>query len=157
MKKINQIMSAEMERQNKMGVAGKKGLRVNHFETSPTPSDPTQVHLGQASQSESGKSQKKEIKLNSLVTALEAVQSNLVSLKEAFDKSQTPAEKSTTQRYEQVGQSRLQRRQCNACYSAGVDRCDHCFKCGSNEHFARGCRKGYGSGNERRLHPRDRV
>lgn len=77
MEKINQIMSAEMERQNKMGVAGKKGLRVNHVETSPTPSDPTQVHLGQASQSESGKSQKKETKPNSLVTALEAVQSNL--------------------------------------------------------------------------------
>ena len=34
MEKVNQIMSAEVEHQNKMGVAGRKGVRVNQVETS---------------------------------------------------------------------------------------------------------------------------
>ena len=33
MEKVNRIMSAEVEHQNKMGVAGRKGVRVNQVET----------------------------------------------------------------------------------------------------------------------------
>lgn len=36
---------------------------------------------------------------------------------------------------------RKQRRLCKSCEEAKVERCDHCFKCGSSEHFARGCTK----------------
>ena len=79
---------------------------------------------------------------------MEAVQSDLASLKKAFDKAHTPAEKDTNQEYGRVNQSQFRRRCCDACHSAGVERCDHCFKCGSADHFARGCSKGYGSGNE---------
>ena len=33
MEKVNRIMSAEVEHQNKMGVAGRKGVKVNQVET----------------------------------------------------------------------------------------------------------------------------
>ncbi|KAL9967536.1 hypothetical protein ACROYT_G025783 [Oculina patagonica] len=80
-------MSAETEHQNKMGVAGRKGARVSQIETPSAPSDvQPQPNSSQVPQGECSKSQKKEPKPNTLVTALEAVQSNLVSLKEAFDR-----------------------------------------------------------------------
>ena len=148
LEKINQIMSAEMERYNKMSSGGKKGLRVNRV----APGQP-----GQTPQSESAKSVKEEAKPNSLVKALEAIQSDLTSLKLDFDKAHTSSETTANERYGSANQSQFRRRKCSACYSASVEGCDHCFKCGSSDHFARGWRKGRGSGNERRLHPRDRV
>lgn len=71
----------------------------------------------------------------SLVKALEAVQSNLPSLKERFDKAHTPAERGTHWQYERVNQSQFCRRQCNACHASGVDKCYHRFKCGSTDHL----------------------
>ena len=120
-------------------------------------SDPAQGQPGQTPQNESAKSVKKEAKPNSLVAALEAVQSDLASLKQAFDKAHTPSERNANERYGLANQSQFRCRKCSACYLAGVERCDHCFKCGSSDHFARGCRKGHGSGNESRLHLGDRV
>ena len=157
LEKINQIMSAEMERYNKMSSGGKKGLRVNQVGTSSVSSNPAPGQPGQTPQSESAKSVKKEAKPNSLVTALEAIQSDLTSLKQAFDKAHTSSERTANERYGSANQSQFRRHKCTACYSASVERCDHCFKCGSSDHFARGCRKGRGPGNERRLHPGDRV
>ena len=153
LEKINQIMSAEMERYNKMSSGGKKGLRVNQVGTSSVSSNPAPGQPGQTPQSESAKSVKKEAKPNSLVTALEAIQSDLTSLKQAFDKAHTSSERTANERYRSANQSQFRRHKCTACYSASVERCDHC----SSDHFARGCRKGRGSENERRLHPRDRV
>ena len=123
--------------------------------TSSAPSNSSKGQLGQACQGESVKSAKKETKPNSLVTALEAVQSDLASLKQ--DKDHTPSERNANETYEQVNQPQFRRRKCSARYSAGIERCEYCFKCGSSDHFARGCTKGRGSGNERRLHPRDRM
>ncbi len=47
-------------------------------------------------------------------------------------------------------------RKCENCKP--TDECRHCFHCGELHHIARYCRKGkqYGSGNGRRLPPRDR-
>ena len=95
LEKINQIMSAEMERCNKMSSGGKKGLGVNQVGTSSVSSNPAP---GQP-QSESAKSVKKEAKPNSLVTALEAIQSDLTSLKQAFDKAHTSSERTANERY----------------------------------------------------------
>ncbi len=48
-------------------------------------------------------------------------------------------------------------RGCHGCRQKGKgDDCDHCYKCGSAEHFARGCRKN-NSGNGRRLPRGGRV
>ena len=155
MEKVNRIMSAEVEHQNKMGVAGRKGGRVNQGQTVSPSSNQTQPSSGPALQGESSKSQQKEPKPNTLVTALEAVQSNLASLKESFDRVSAPVERNPTQHYASGNRSQFQRRQCSSCMAAGIDNCDHCFKCGSTDHFAQGCRRV--SGNGRRLHPWDRV
>lgn len=156
MEKVNRIMAAELEHQNKMGVAGRKGVRVNQVETASPPSNQLcQPSSSQTPQNESIKSQKREPKPNTLVTALETVQSNLASLKEAFDRVSAPVERNSTWPYASGNQSQFQRRQCNSCRTAGVDNCNHCFKCGSTDHFARGCRRP--SGNGQRLRQRDRV
>ena len=136
-------------------MAGKKGVRVNQVETALPPSNQTQPSSSPTPQGESSKPQKKEPKPNTLVTALEAVQSNLASLKEAFDRVSAPVERNATRHYASGNQSQFQRRQCSSCRAAGVNNCDHCLKCGSTDHFARGCRRV--SGNERRLHQRDGV
>ena len=100
MEKVNRIMSAEVEHQNKMGVAGRKGVKVNQVETaSPLSSQLSQPSSSQAPQNESNKSQKKEPKPNTLVAALEAVHSNLASLKEAFDRVSASAERNSTRSY----------------------------------------------------------
>jgi len=138
MERVNLIMSAEKEHQNKMGVAGRKGASVNQVETASPLSNQTQPSSGLVPQGENSKSQKKEPKPNTLVIALEAVQSNLASLKEAFDRVSAPMERDPTRHYAS-GVSVV-----HACTAAG----DHCYKCGSTDHFARG---------GRRLHPRDRV
>lgn len=39
MEKVNRIMSAEVEHQNEMGVAGRKGVRGNQVETASSPSN----------------------------------------------------------------------------------------------------------------------
>ena len=89
------------------------------------------------------------------MTALEAVQSNLASFKEAFDRISAPGKRNSTRPYASGNQSQFRRRQCNSCRTAGVDNCFHCFKCGSTDHFARGCRRV--SRNGHRLRQRDRV
>ena len=46
-------------------------------------------------------------------------------------------------------------RRCQACQQQNVPNCNHCWKCGSDTHFALGCRAGgnaqRGSGNGQRL------
>ena len=148
-------MSAEAEHHNKMGVADRKRARDNQVETALSLSNQTQPSSGPAPKGESSKSQKKEPKPNTLVTALEAVQSNLASLKESFDSVSAPMERNPTRHYASGNQSQFQWRQCSSCTAAGVDNCVHYFKCGSTDHFAQGCRRV--SGYRKRLHPRDGV
>jgi len=50
-------MSAEAEHQNKMGVAGRKGARVDQVKTALPPGNQTQTSSSQAPQSESSKPQ----------------------------------------------------------------------------------------------------
>ena len=59
-------------------------------------------------------------------------------------KSHTPPQPPSYQR---------RRRGCPSCQEAGQgDSCSHCFRCGSSEHYARGCRK---QGNGSRVPQRD--
>ena len=59
-------------------------------------------------------------------------------------KSHTPPQPPSYQR---------RRRGCSSCQEAGQgDSCSHCFRCGSSEHYARGCRK---QGNGNRVPQRD--
>jgi hypothetical protein len=84
MDRVLLAVSAETERQNKMGVLVKKSLHVNQINNSP---DSGQEPQNPNMRKKIG-NQEKECKSNKLVAALEAVQSGLASLKEAFNKSQ---------------------------------------------------------------------
>ena len=66
MKKVNRIMLAEAEHQNKIGVTGRKGVRVNQVETASPPGNRTQTSSNQTPQSERSKPQRKEPKPNTL-------------------------------------------------------------------------------------------
>ena len=39
-----------------------------------------------------------------------------------------------------IGRTKNKEKVCDLCKSSGKQVCDHCFKCGSSEHFARGCK-----------------
>ena len=61
MEKVNRIMAAELEHQNKMGVAGRKGVRVNQVETASPPSN--QLCQPSSSQTPQNESIKRECPL----------------------------------------------------------------------------------------------
>ena len=126
-----------------MGVAARNGARVNLVDTDSPPSNQTQPSSNQTPQGENSKSQTK--RPNTLVTALEAMQSNLASLKVAFDRVSDPVERNSTRPYASGNQSQFRRLQCNLCRKAGVDNCNHCFKYSSTDHSAR-CRRASGNG-----------
>ena len=87
-----------------------------------------------------------------MVAALEAVQSDLASLKEAFNKSQIAGKEAP--KGDQRNQFKRISTLCKTCKEKGEEKCSHCYKCGSTEHYARGCKKP--QGNDRRLRPGDR-
>ena len=150
MDRVNLAVSAETERQNKMGVLVKKSLHVNQINNSPD--------SGQEPQNPKMKkrigNEEKECTSNKLVAALEAVQSDLASLKEAFNKSQISGKDASKQDPDQRSQYKRKSTLCKKCQESGEEKCIHCYKCGSTEHFARGCKKP--QRNERRLRPGDR-
>ena len=142
MERINTAVSAETERLNKMG--SRKSPQVSHVDAQTT-------DTGQGATSKD-KPASKEAKPNKLVAALEAVQSDLASLREEFRKSQATA-KECGPREQPSRRMNL----CHACQDAGEQRCGHCYKCGSEEHFARGCKKNRNQGNSQGLRQGDRV
>lgn len=151
MEKVNVAVSAETERQNKMGVTSKKCLQP---QINPIGNHTDNPEFAQECQSPStitkiAGNHGKEIKPSKLVAALEAVQLDLASLKKALNKSQTSGK--------EVGKEDQHKRRntlCNSCKESG-EKCDHCYKCGSREHFARGCKKT--QGNDKGLRPSYRV
>ena len=110
----------------------------------------SQRNLGQ-------KKKAKSYRPDRLMVTLEAVQSDIAVLKEAMA-SQNTREKERVQQRQPFGNQ--WRRVCPACQTANQEFCDHCFRCGSSDHVARGSRRGAASipnqGNRRRLPPRDR-
>lgn len=83
--------------------------------------------------------------IKALKTEFSAIQSEVKALRDNANQSQRPAPTSSTIR-----------RHCNQCTCP--DECRHCYLCGGSNHFARNCRspRNFMSGNDRRLHQRDR-
>lgn len=155
MEKVNVAVSAETERHNKM-TSVKKGAQVNQVVTNQEPSWPSQNDSDDSTcnKKKSAKSRRNltDEDKDMLTATLKSVQTDLASLKEAFNRSQV------SQGGADNGPSRSQQKQkkaqCDSCKQSGEQVCDHCFKCGSSEHFARGCKKNQGNGKG--LRPRDR-
>ncbi len=98
--------------------------------------------------------EKKLPKQGELVTAIKTVQAELAELKETLTNQQAKAkEQETSYKESQVGR---RGRLCTKCQETNNENCDHCFRCGSSERIARGCKKRQNSGNGRWLTPRDR-
>lgn len=83
---------------------------------------------------------------NDLLTAISAIKSEVEALKSEVrkntDKSVPPAK----------WPERRRPLLCSSCHENKKEYCNHCFKCGSDFHFARGCKKQL---NRNRLLPRD--
>ena len=69
------------------------------------------------------------------MTSLEAVKADVVMIKEAM----------TARKLVTPGKTRNSAKSPSACESClgkdHAERCDHCFVCGSSEHFGRGCKQ----------------
>lgn len=143
MKRVNLAVSAEAERHNKFAV--RQGGQVNAAMVEDV-----------NAQSQLPKKDSKEGKESKLAAALDAVRADVASLREVVDKALTQDPANTNPPGKAANTPRKPRRKCQKCQDNGEQYCDHCFKCGSQEHFARGCRKGKSEGNDNRLQPWDR-
>lgn len=131
MESLNRIVSVEGERQLKMSSRSKDKTSVNSVNNlSPT------VHM------ECDKPDKSINKPN-LMSTLKALEIKVAELS---------AKVEATHEFQQ-SKTRREKKKCKFCEDQNKQNCDHCFKCGSTEHFARGCRS---SGNDKQLRPRDR-
>ena len=98
------------------------------------------------------------------MAVLQAVRSELATLKESVERNQSNEERFTTAPpVNQNQQSYQGPRGCPSCQKERKGKlCDHCHVCGSSDHWARGCRKRYSrgekscQGNRWGLQPRDR-
>ena len=103
-------------------------------------------------------------KEDNFMAALQAVRSELATLKETIEKNRADDERLTSTPPGSQNQQWYRRPiGCPSCQAKGRgESCDHCHICGSSDHWARGCRKKNsggdkaGSGNRRGLQPRDR-
>lgn len=136
MQQMSMATSAEKERDKK--------LRNNSKTKPPALS----VSAVSSDDSPNGKEEnKKNTPQNDLLTAISAIKSEVEALKSEVRK------KSTDQSVPH-GKWPERRRPplCSSCLENKKEYCNHCFKCGSDSHFARGCRKQL---NRNRLLPRD--
>ena len=156
MEQINVAVSDKCERRGKLGASNYKNLRVNVLVADGEKVEPG----GQPQSKKSGtKKQPKPDRPDSLMVTLEAVQSDIAVLKETLGSQNAPERERARYMY-MYPYDNQRRRLCEVCQRANQYFCDHCFRCGSSDHFARECRRGVAGttsqGNRRRLQPRDR-
>ena len=83
---------------------------------------------------------------NKILAAIEALQADVNFLKQNQSKPRPEVNKSPSQ------QNYTRKSACQNCISQGKEKqCQHCFICGSEEHFARGCKKAKHQGNRQQL------
>ena len=150
--KVNLVASQEAQRQEKLGRPGSRAIAVNEIQ---------QDLEGQQSQEVRQKEKPRQGTLMSDIADLKAGIAEIASLKSQINSLQETLTSSSNSRQssQRPTSDARRRRGCYACQQSGNgDHCDHCFKCGSSEHFARGCRRGRSgnaSGNDQGLLPRD--
>ena len=146
--KVNEAAGRETERQEKLGNSYSR--KVNAHSISQDLQD------SKGAESACPKPKPREGTLMDEIAVLRAGMADVAVIKEQITNMQAAFSKHNSD--PQASQQR-RRRTCANCENKGIsDNCDHCFRCGSAEHFARGCRKRYNqnrTGNGERLLPRD--
>ncbi|XP_038055448.1 uncharacterized protein LOC119727584 [Patiria miniata] len=140
--KVNTAASHEMERQEKLHSKSVSVHEVQQYESSQ----------------EAVKRKPKEGTLMTDIAELKAGIMEIATMRKQLDSLQESLTTPANQNHQLRRPSgRPLKRGCRHCQQNGNgDTCDHCFKCGSSEHFARGCRtRSSQSGNEQGLLPRD--
>ena len=124
-------MSIENERTNKFTNASKKMQKVQSANITSVPVEkPT-------------KAQPKQTKQDQIMAALNELKADVDALKKGaqIPEREMPQSKTRKPRYK-----------CKSCEENDSEKCNHCFFCGSADHFSYGCRKKSAQGNRQRLH-----
>ena len=135
MQQMSMATSAEKERDKK--------LKGNTKSKSPALSVST-VSEGLQNDKEGSKKRSPQ---NDILTAISAIKSEVEALKTEVRKKSNQS--APPGKWPESRGPLL----CSSCHESKKEYCNHCFKCGSDSHFARGCRKRL---NGNRLLPRDR-
>jgi hypothetical protein len=144
--------TTDTERQKKFGKASQARQRkINNVQAVKSSSADVEEPIDQHLLNQVVK-EKKGPKQGELVSALKAVKTELAELRKTLTNQQTKAKEQDTMETQVGRRGRL----CTKCQEAKQQNCDHCFRCVSSDHFARGCKKRSNSGNGRWLQPRDR-
>ena len=131
-REVNLAMSSENERMSKLGAKKKVSKPIN-------------VNLGVENAAKQPGVEPKG-RNDKILAAIEALQADVNLLKE----SQNKPKPQTNQPSNQPHYAR--KSACQTCVSEGKEKqCQHCFICGSEEHFARGCKKAKHQGNRQQL------
>ena len=154
---MNVVVSEESERKSKLGSTPRqRNPRVNEVHASQGEGGSIQQGATAKKLNSPGKESPRE---EEFMAALQAVRSELTTLKESVERNLTNEERFTRPLpVNQNLQGYQGPRGCIDCQKEGKGQlCDHCHICGSSDHWARGCRKRRsGPGNRRGLQPRDR-
>ena len=139
--KLNLAASQETERQEKLWTNKGRPVEVRQVTQSDTQTQP-------------GKN-KRQPKQGTLTMDIAELKAGIAEIANVLRGAQTaPSHQPANQRTVAMPRARG----CQFCQRNGNgDTCDHCYKCGSSEHYARGCRQGryLQSGNAQGLLPRD--
>ena len=126
---MNIATSTELERTEKHKNNNRRRTGVQSIEITDT-----DVEEQQPSTKKKNTVSFKDTESNQLVATLQAIQSQLGTLRQ--DVNQLRANSATTI----TDTNRTMRNRCHNCVIDKRDFCDHCYRCGSTDHFARGCR-----------------
>ena len=157
---MNEIVLEETERKSKLGSSTRhKNPKLHEVHASQTGEGAVQP----ATTDKKLKRTRQAILREKNMAALQRVRSELTTLKESIEKNQAEDERLTiTPQGSQNQQWYRRPLGCPNCQAKGRgESCDHCYICGSSDHWARGCRKKNsggdkeGSGNRHGLQPRD--
>ena len=158
---MNVVVSEETGRKSKLGTSNRhKSAKVNEVHVSQVEGS---AQLG-ISERKSKTPEKDSLKEDKFMAALQAVRTELATLKESVEKNRAREEQFVGASSGYQNQQWYQRPKGCPNWQAAErgESCDHFHVCSSSDHWACGCRKRNGSsekvgpGNRRGLQPRDR-
>ena len=145
---MNEIVLEESERKSKLGSSTRhKNPKVNEVHASQAGEGAVQpATIDKKLKRAEGDNAKRD----NFMAELQAVRSELATLKESIEKNRAEDERLTSTSIGfQNQQWYLRPLGCPNCQEKGRRvSCGHCHICGSNDHSARGCRKKNSSGNK---------